>query len=448
MGSRPEDGLRVPPHSGEAEQCVLGALMTNNRLWPDCAEILTADSFYQYEHRAIWGAIDRLMARKSPADVVTVFEALGPDADAVGGLQYLDGLARGSHGVASNATAYARIVRRNELCRRMIVIGDALMGEAYAGVSKDADVDAVIERVVLALLGLQAAGGSDDPRPMTDLLPTWIEEIEARAEGVSDALAFGLRDLDRQLLGGPRRGDLVVLGARPSMGKSAFTLGVMRAVSAVGPVLACSMEDSAHMLVSRHVASVGRVNLAHLRRPDRAPESLWGAIADAVEQLRGLPIWVDDRSALGLRDVRRKAAYVKRKAGDLPLVVVDYLQLMAGRGETRAYELADIVRGLKALAKDLQCVVLLLSQLNREADKVIGPPRIEHLAESGAVEQAADIIMLLWRAGKAKPQPGNEHEAQVEVAKHKNGPTGTVRLWWDGAMQRFDDWANDVSASE
>jgi replicative DNA helicase len=232
------------------------------------------------------------------------------------------------------------------------------------------------------------------------------------------------------------------------MGKSAFTLGVVRAVAQAGlPVLTCSLEDSANMLISRHVASAGRTALEHVRLPQHASESVFAAVSEALELLGTMPVWVDDRPGLSLAEVAAKLAYVKAKSGgDCALLVVDYLQLMDDVGETRSNELANIVRGLKNLAKRMQCCVLLLSQLSREADKTNAPPRLDHLAESGAIEQAADIIGLLYREARRNPKPDNQHRAQVEFAKNKNGATCTVQLYFDGRTQRFEDLAMDEGA--
>lgn len=196
------------------------------------------------------------------------------------------------------------------------------------------------------------------------------------------------------------------------------------------------------MLVSRHVAAAGRINLADIRNPEKAPEAMWGAVAQAADELKDLPLFVDDDACLALADVRRKALQVKqRSGGKLSLVIVDYLQLMEDQGENRAGVLAGISRGLKRLAKELGVPVVLLSQLSREADKLPGPPRLDHLRESGAIEEAADVVGLLWREGRRNPKPDNKHTAQLELAKHKNGATDTVHLWFDGATQRFADLA-------
>lgn len=429
-----KDGLRVPPHSDQAEQALLGGLLLDNAMFATVADLLQVDSFYRHEHRLVWGAIATLIMSSKPADVVTVWEAL--DArNAEVPLAYVNDLAQCVPS-GRNARAYAQIVARHALSRRVIAQCDETASAAYA--AGDA-VDELLAAHINRMVDLQQGARDDEPRALAELLAPWVDALGERAEGRTDAIATGLHDLDRLLAGGVRRGEVMVIGARPSMGKSALMLTVARQVSRDHVVLVCSMEDSDQMLVARQVAAAGRVNLADIRQPVNRPGEFWEGVSDGVDSLRGLRLWVDDRPALTLADVRRKATQVRARAGDLALVVLDYLQLMDGDGETRSQELADLARGLKRLAKELRCAVLLLSQLNREADKLEGPPRLDHLAESGGIEQAADIIGLLWREARRKPTPTNKHDAQVEIVKQKNGPTDTVRLWFDGATQRFAD---------
>jgi replicative DNA helicase len=336
--------------------------------------------------------------------------------------------------------AYAEVVAFNAQRRKVMQLA-ADVGKLAAREAVSGEVfREELARLLLAL-GDAAEGRVDAvPRLVSELLPDWLDALERKAAGENDATSLGLRGLDRRLGGGARDGDLIVLAARPSMGKSACILGFMRTVAAAGkPVLACSLEDSSGMLISRQVAAIGRVALEHVRVPQHAPDSLWEAVAEATAQLACLPLWVDDSAGLSLQQVVQKANYVKRKAGGLGMVVVDYLQLMEGEGETRSNELGRIVRGLKNMAKRLRCPVVLLSQLNREAEKRNGPPGLENLAESDVIEQAADIILLLWRESRRNPKPDNKHTAQIEVAKNKNGACDTVRLWFDGATQRFED---------
>ena len=311
---------------------------------------------------------------------------------------------------------------------------------ANTGLRHDAgDLAAAADQAVQALLALQQGHGDGNPVPLADLLPGWVDQLQARAEGQSDAIPTGLVDCDELFSGGLRRGELVVIGSRPSMGKTGLCHTLARGFSLTAPVLVLSMEDSLNMLVARQMAATGRINLADIRNPANARGPLWEGVTRGMEALSPLPIHVDDQPSLTLREVRRKASYVRSRRGDLGVVILDYLQLMEEPGdESRAYELNRISRGLKRMAKEMQCAVVLLSQLSRKADETDGPPRIDHLAESGGIEQAADIIGLLWRESRRKPRPDNKHHGQIEWAKNKNGPTDTVQLWFDGATQRWE----------
>lgn len=437
-----EADLKVPPHSVEAEQSVLGAVLLDNSAFDSAGHQLRTDDFYVAQHRVIWQACAELIMANKPADPITVLVHLkARDRDeAAGGIQYLHELVQ-SVPSARAAAHYAGIVRQRAVCRQLLRVAADLHDDAMQAAGAKGDVGALIDRTALRLLDLQQGSGDGAPTPISDLLPGWLDDLSDRADGKTDAIAMGYADLDRRMAGGARRGELIVIGARPSMGKSAFVLRVARTVAAVGPVLKLTMEDSASMLVSRHVAAAGRVNLADVRSPDpdRVPGNFWDGVSDGVEALRPLRLYINDQPALELHDVRRKALQVKGREGDLLLIIVDYLQLMEGDGESRAQELTRIARGLKRLAKELNCVVLCLSQLSREADKTDAPPRLDHLAESGGIEQAADVIGLLWREARRKPKPGNEHAAQVELVKNKNGATCTVQLQFFGATQRFED---------
>ena len=428
---------RTPPHSTQAEQSVLGCLLMDGACWPDVAALLEADDFYHPEHRAVYSTIGALVAAGEVADVVTVFQRGGHDLAELNGLAMCVVSTR-------NAAQHAALVRDLSVRRQVVEVAhdlaEAVLGDAQRARATHEWIDGAMVKLLALMGGRQAR----QPRVLGDLVPAFLAGLEERAQGRVDAVPTGLHDVDRLTGGGFRRGELVVLGARPSMGKSALSGTIARNVVRAGrAVLVCSMEDSEDMLVARQVAAAGRVNLADIRAPQRAPETMWSGVADAVDELQPLRLWIDDQPALTLADVRRKITQVQRKVGTLDLVVVDYLQLMQGDGDTRAQQLGAIASGLKAAAKEFGLVVLLLSQLSREADKLDGPPRMEHLKESGGIEEAADIVGLLWREARRKPKPDNKHRAQVEFCKHKNGATDTVRLYFDGATQRFEDWAGE-----
>lgn len=428
-----EPVLMVPPHSDEAEHAVLGSLMLDNAVFESVAQWVGADDFYHPVHRAVWSTVAQLIAAQRPADVLTVAEHGGHE------MAYLNGMAASVY-APKHAASYAEIVRQCAMRREVSRIAGDLASEAMRG---SGSCNADIEAAVVRLLELQSGVQARTPRTIGELLPEFLDVLERRANDEVDAVPTGLTDIDRLLCGGLRPGELMVIGARPSMGKSALSLTLARNVARHGVALVCSMEDSDQMLVARQVAAAGRVNLAEIRMPKGTSDSFWTRVLDAVEDLKGLPLYIDDEPALRLADVKRKMADVRRRAGKLSAVVVDYVQLMDGDGDNRHQVLSAIAAGLKAAAKEYRVPIVLLSQLTREADKLNGPPRLEHLRESGGIEEAADIVGLLWREHRRKPTAENKHAAQLELAKHKNGATDTVRLWFDGATQRFED-AQDV----
>lgn len=432
MNARDDDqGLRKPPHNIEAEQSVLGALLLDNAALDRIGDVLLARHFYDAAHGAVFDTISRLIVANKPADVITVFDAGGHD------LSYLNQMAQSAPG-AAHARRYAEIVAERARERELLLISMRL-GEAAVS----ADQGSVAERVdvaVTAMMRLAAQEEQREPASMEALLTPWLDHLSAVADGATPpGIPTGLAELDRLTSGGIWRGELWVIGARPSMGKSAMCLTLARNIAAQHSVLFLSQEDSMRTLVSRLVASSGQVNLAHLRNPRQAPQSMWAGVTDGLGALRPLRLCIDDQASLRLLDVRRKIQQVKRKRG-LDVVFVDYLQLMVGTAETRNRELGDIANGLKAAAKDFDVGIVLLSQLSRKADERGGPPQMSDLRESGDIEGAADFIGMLYREFMRRPSEDNKYYAELHVCKQKNGPTDTLSLHFDGAYQRFTDW--------
>jgi replicative DNA helicase len=431
----PAGRLRVPPHSAEAEQAVLGGLLLDNRAWDRVGDVLEPRDFYAADHAAIYSTIGALVNASKPADVITVFERGGHD------MAYLNQLAS-SVISASGARAYAEIVRERAQRRRLITIADNLASAAFKS-AEQAPVPALVDGAVMALMDLAQAGVEGEPQPIDTLLPRFIDHINDLYEGRSNTVPTGLVDLDTVLGGGFRPGELVVIGARPSMGKTAFTLALCRSIGAQHPVLAMTMEDSLMSQVSRLVAAAGRVNLADLRNPRRAPESMWTGLTEGVDALAKTRIDLDETACMTLADVRRKIQQSRRRHGaPHGLVVVDYLQLMDGEGDNPNQVLGAVAKGLKRAAKELQVPIVLLSQLNREADKRSGPPQMSDLRDSGDIEGAADIIGLLYREFQRKPKPENKYHAELHLVKNKNGETRTLEFSFDGAYQRFGNWTS------
>jgi replicative DNA helicase len=427
---------RTPPHSLETEQALIGSILNDNGLWEAAAAVVGPQHFYAADHAAIWRTCTALVTQHKPADVITVYEAGGHD------LPYLNQLAMGSMSGAAAVAAYADVVRGHAERREVLRLVAALVDNVHQG-QPSIPLPQVLDGAISSLLALQQRGQGQEPRPMSDLAVAFLDDLEARASGRTLAYSTGLFDLDRLTAGGGRPGELWVIGARPSMGKTAFMLSLCRHVSASHQVLVLTQEDSHLTLTARHVAAAGLVNLADLRNPAAAPDSMWHGVAMAMDEVRALRIDTDDQAGLTLADVRRKIQQTKRKHGELALVVIDYLQLMQGDGDNRNQMLGLIANGLKLAAKQYGCWIVLLSQLSREADKVAGPPQIGHLRDSGDIEGAADLIGMLYRECMRKPKTAeNAHLAELHVCKQKNGPTDTLRLWFDGATQRFGNWGD------
>ncbi len=438
----PRGALRVPPHSAEAEQSVLGALLIDNRAWDRVGDLLVERDFYVADHAAIYRAIGGLVNAGKPADVVTVYERLGSAGDDVGGVAYLNDLAQCVPS-ASNARRYAEIVRERSMLRQLVRVADELTGAAMQAGEEGGDPLALADKTMSDLLAMVQGRRTQEPVSIESVMTALIDEVNALAEGKSPAISSGLPDLDEATAGGGRPGELWVLGARPSMGKSALILTISLAVAQTGWVLFLTQEDSKLTLAQRAVANVGRVNLADLRNPARArdPEAMWTGIGNGVDDVAKRHMLVDDQGGLTLADVRRKLQQAGRMTGGkLRLVVVDYLQLMTGDNDNRNQMLGEVANGLKALAKEFGVWVVLLSQLSRKADERTGPPHLSDLRDSGDIEGAGDVVALLHREARRKLTESNKHWAQLEVAKNKNGATCTVNLFFDGKHQRFASW--------
>ncbi len=447
--------LRVPPHSIEAEQSVLGGLMLDNSAWDRAGDLLTDSDFYRYEHKAIYKAIGDLVANTKPADVITVFEQLQMHgkAEECGGIAYLNALAQ-SVPSAANIRRYAEIVRERAVLRKLIEASDEIATNAFnpAGRSVSQILDEAEGRVFQ--IGEEGQRNKQGFQRMDQLVVQLIDRVtELHENGAEDVTGVrsGFYDLDR-MTAGLQPGDLIVLAARPSMGKTAFALNIAEnvAVQEGLPVVVFSMEMGASQLALRMVGSLGRIDQSHLRT-GRLNDDEWGRLSEAVDRLKNASVFIDETAALNPAELRARARRQARTCGKLGLIVVDYLQLMSGSSgsdENRATELGEISRGLKALAKELQCPVIALSQLNRSVEtRPDKRPMMSDLRESGAIEQDADVIMFIYRDdyyNKESKEPG---VAEIGIAKQRNGPTGTVRLTFLKPLTRFDNLAPGSSAN-
>ena len=447
--------LRVPPHSTEAEQSVLGGLLLENLAWDKCSDLLTDSDFYRHEHRHIYAAIGSLIASSKPADVITVFEALQSQgkAEDCGGLAYLNALAQ-SVPSASNVRRYAEIVRERSVLRKLISASDEIATTAFnpQGQPVSQILDEAESRIFR--IGEEGSRSGAGFQPMDKLVQALIDRVqELEANGSEDVTGIrtGFYDLDR-MTAGLQKGDLIVLAARPSMGKTAFALNIAEhvAVQEGLPVAVFSMEMGASQLALRVVGSLGRIDQQHLRT-GRLRDDEWERLPEAASKLSEAPMFIDETPGLNPAELRARARRLARQyGGTLGLIVIDYLQLMSGSSnsseENRATVLGEISRGMKGLAKELQCPVIALSQLNRSVEtRPDKRPMMSDLRESGAIEQDADVIMFIYRDdyyNKDSKEPG---VAEIVLAKQRNGPVGTVKLTFLKPLTRFDNLAMDAA---
>jgi replicative DNA helicase len=449
--------LRMPPHSVEAEQSVLGGLMLDNLAWDRAADLLTETDFYRHEHRLIYTAICGLVNASKPADVITVFEqlqALGKAVDC-GGLAYLNALAQ-SVPSAANMRRYAEIVRERAILRKLIAASDEIATTAFS--TQGRAVTQILDEAESKIFKIgeegsrQRQGFQSIDKLVVALLDRVNELHDNGAEEVT-GVRSGFYDLDR-MTSGLQKGDLIVLAARPSMGKTAFAINIAENVAiAEGlPVVVFSMEMGASQLALRMVGSIGRIDQQRLRTGALKNDE-WERLAEAVDKLGKVQIFIDETPALTSAELRARARRMARQfGGTLGLIVIDYLQLMSGSStseENRATVIGEISRGLKSLAKELQCPVIALSQLNRSVEtRTDKRPMMSDLRESGAIEQDADVIMFIYRDeyyNKDSKEPG---VAEIVIGKQRNGPVGTVKLMFLKPLTKFDNLAPGSNSGE
>ena len=461
MPAHPDDEvarLRVPPHSVEAEQSVLGGLLLDNGAWDRAADVLTDSDFYRWEHRTIFGAVGQLVAASKPADVITVYEQLQSfgKGEECGGLAYLNALAQ-SVPSAANLRRYAEIVREKAVLRKLIAASDETATQAFNPQGKPVSqiLDEAESRVFK--IGEETQRTRQGFQDMKQLVAALIDRVdELHKNGAEDVTGVrsGFFDLDR-MTAGLQPGDLIILAARPSMGKTAFALNIAEHVAVAEglPVVVFSMEMGAAQLALRMVGSLGRIDQSGLRT-GRLKDDDWGRLADAADQLAKAHLYIDETPALNSAELRARARRQARQSGKLGLIVVDYLQLMSGNAsasnENRATEISEISRGLKALAKELHCPVIALSQLNRSVEtRTDKRPMMSDLRESGAIEQDADVIMFIYRDDyynrDSSKVPGT---AEIIIAKQRNGPVGAVHLAFLKPLTKFDNLAPDAQFAE
>ena len=442
--------LRIPPHSIEAESSVLGGLLLDNNAWDRVGDLLIDSDFYRYEHRLIYAAVGGLINGSRPADVITVYEQLQGlgKAEEIGGLAYLNSLAQYVPS-ASNIRRYAEIVRERSILRKLVSASDEIATAAFNTQGKA--VDKILDEAEQKIFNIGEEGSrmKQGFQGMDSLVVQLLDRVQEMADNPNDitGVPTGFFDLDR-MTSGFQAGDMIVLAARPSMGKTALAINIAEhvALNEELPVAVFSMEMGASQLAVRIVGSIGRIDQGHLRT-GKLTDDEWPRLTEAIEKLRNVSLHIDETAGLTVSELRANARRLARQCGGkLGLIVVDYLQLMSVSSsmseENRATAVGEISRGLKMLAKELQCPVLALSQLSRGVEsRTDKRPMMSDLRESGAIEQDADVIMFIYRDdyyNKDSKEPG---VAEIIISKQRNGPTGTVKLAFLKPITKFESLA-------
>ena len=454
VGPRPADPRtgeggydRSPPQDVAAEQCVLGGMMLSKDAIADVVEILKVGDFYRPAHGTIFNAVLDLYARGEPADAITVAAALAGSGELgrVGGAPYLHTLIS-SVPTAANAAYYARIVSERAVLRRLIEAGTRIVQLGYGSAAGGGrDVDDVVDLAQQAIYDVTERRVSEDFAILSDLLQPTLDEIEAvgSQSGVMTGVPTGFTDLDR-LLNGLHAGQLIIVAGRPGLGKSTAAMDFARATSVRANFSSAifSLEMSKVEIVMRLLSAEARVPL-HVLRSGQLSDDDWTKLARRMGEISEAPLFVDDTPNMNLMEIRAKARRLKQRH-DLKLIIVDYLQLMTSpkRVESRQQEVAELSRGLKLLAKEVECPVVAVSQLNRGPEQRTDKrPQLSDLRESGSIEQDADVVILLHRDDYYDKESPRAGEADFIVAKHRNGPTDTVTVAAQLHLSRFVDMA-------
>lgn len=440
--------LKMPPHSLDAEQAVLGGLMLDNKAWDQIADKLIEKHFYRRDHQLIFRAMIKLMENTQPLDVITVSEALQNMEvhDDVGGLAYLGELAKNTPS-AANIAAYADIVYERAILRELISVGTTITESAFDPQGRvSAEILDEAEKKVfdIAERGIRGSG----PETIRSIVAKTIDNIEKRFHDNTPVtgIATGFTDLDRMTTG-MQPGDLIIVAGRPSMGKTIMGMNIAEhaAIKSNKSVLVFSMEMPGEALALRMLSSIGRIDQNKLRTGKLVEED-WTRLTSAVSLLSGAKLYIDETPALTPMDLRARARRVAREKDTLGLIVVDYLQLMRGQNQTenRTAEISEISRSLKTLAKELRVPVIALSQLNRSLEQRPNKrPVMSDLRESGAIEQDADLIAFIYRDEVYNEDSPDKGTAEIIIGKQRNGPIGTIRLTFLGQYTRFDNFMTE-----
>jgi replicative DNA helicase len=441
--------LKLPPHSIEAEQSLIGGLLLDNSAWDRIGDIVGQSDFYRDDHRRIFAHIRKLIEMARPADVVTVFESIekSNEVDQTGGMAYLGEIANATPS-AANIRRYAEIVHERAVLRKLVTVGDEIAASALNPAGRDAkDLLDEAERKVfeIAEAGAKTTQGFEAITPLLGQVVDRIQQLYER-DNPSEitGVPTGFYKLD-EMTSGLHPGDMIVVAGRPSMGKTAFALNIAEHVGVEMrlPVAIFSLEMSGPQIAMRMLSSLGRLD-QQKTRTGKLSDDDWDKMTVALGKLHDAPIHIDETGAINATDLRARARRLHRQCGKLGLIVIDYIQLMTSTkdNENRATEISEISRSIKALAKELQVPIIALSQLSRKVEERNDKrPLMSDLRESGAIEQDADIIMMMYRDEYYNKDSKDPGVAEVNIVKHRNGPTDTVRLTFLGQYTKFENFA-------
>lgn len=444
--------IKMPPHSIEAEQSVLGGLMLDNEAWDRVSEKVVEQDFYLRSHRFIFSAMLRLAESNQPIDLITVSESLeaNQQLEDIGGFAYLGEIAKNTPS-AANILAYAEIVRERAVVRDMIAVAHDIADAGYDTQGRTSAELLDFAETKVFKIAEQRANANEGPEPINNILAKTIDKIDALYRSPQNGitgLSTGYVDLDK-MTNGLQPSDLIIVAARPSMGKTTFAMNLAEhaAITSDKPVLIFSLEMPSDQIMMRMLASLGRINQTKVRTGQLEDED-WARLSSAIELLNTKgKMYIDDASGLTPTEVRSRARRVAREHGGLSMIMVDYLQLMTvpGLSENRTLEIAEISRSLKALAKELKVPVVALSQLNRSLEQRADKrPVNSDLRESGSIEQDADLIMFIYRDEVYNDDSQDKGLAEIIIGKQRNGPIGKIRLTFHGHFSRFDNYAGSA----
>ncbi|NNM52616.1 MAG: replicative DNA helicase [Pseudomonadales bacterium] len=449
MRDREVAEIAMPPHSIEAEQAVLGGLLLDANAWENLAEIVSEADFYRHDHRLLFRAIVQLIENQQACDALTLANALTAQGhlDEAGGLPYIGELVKNTPS-AANIRSYGKIVRERSVRRQLARVAHEVADSAFRpdGRSPEELLDEA-ERRIFEIAEQQQHGTG--PQAVNPLLKAALKRIDElyHSGGALTGLTTGFDDLDERTTG-MQRGDLIIIAARPSMGKTTFAMNIVEnaLLSSSKPILVFSMEMPAEQLIMRILASLGRIDQTRLRTGVHLQDEDWSRLTSAVSLIQGRPLYIDDSPALTPTELRARSRRLARDmGGQLGLIMIDYLQLMRvpDAANNRVNEISEISRSLKALAKEMGCPVVALSQLSRAVESRPNKrPVMSDLRESGAIEQDADLIMCIYRDEVYTKEESKEKGiAEIIIVKQRNGPIGTVRLAFQGQFSRFENLA-------